>query len=65
MALEVVRWYNAVCAVLLSYIVQPLEMLAYIVPNFKAMVDDGLYNPLLQQYELHNKYNCYIHVLAV
>ena len=31
-------------------------------PNFKAMVDDGLYNPddLLQQYELHNKYNCYI-----
>ena len=31
-ALEVVRWYNAVCAVLLSYIVQPPEMLAYIVP---------------------------------
>ena len=31
-ALEVVRWYNAVCTVLLSYIVQPPEMLAYIVP---------------------------------
>ena len=30
MALEVALWYNAVCAVLLSYIVQPPKMLAYI-----------------------------------
>ena len=39
-----------------------IKRCTFMCPNFQAMVDDGLYNPddLLQRYELHKKYNCYL-----